>query len=203
MDERILDIDGWMHEIELRWLYDTARKVPAGELVVEIGAWMGRSSAAIYEGCAGKNPVVSIDTWQGSPDEPHEIAQQVDLLGVYLENMRTLGFEPKPFPPGLGMSLPSEPHYLVLDSLEALTLIPDNSVCWWFYDGRHTTTQENIAAWMRKMKPGLVTGHDYFCFYDYIQPAVHRLLKHINQIVHSIWVKYWKTEPAETPPHWY
>ena len=119
MDERILDIEGWMHPIELQWLCETARKVPEGELIVEVGAWMWRSSAAIYEGAKGKNPVVSIDTWQGSPDEPHEKAQEIDLLAAYRENMAGLGHYVSAFP--AFDSLSKQPYYLLSDSIDAIS----------------------------------------------------------------------------------
>lgn len=190
-----------MHDTELQWLYDTAKKVPEGELIVEIGAWMGRSAAAIYEGAKGKNPVISIDTWQGSPDEPHGKAQEIDLLAAYRENMAALGHYVSAFP--AFDSLARQPYYLEADSIDAAHQFPDGSISWWFYDGRHTTTKENIVAWLPKIGTGLVTGHDYFCFYDHIQPAVHQLLHHINGITYSVWVRYWNGGPTDRPPPWY
>ena len=197
MDERIKAIEGWMAESELAWLYETAKKVPPGEIILEIGAWMGRSSAAIYDGARDRALVVSVDTWQGSPDEPHELAQEVDLLSVYMANMREMGFDPQPYE-GFEDSERS-PQYLVGDSLQVCELVPDNSVSWLFYDGRHTKTGENLDSWMPKMKEhSLLTGHDYFCFYRYIQQEIHKRF-YVHEIDDSIWVKYMGLEK----PDWY
>jgi len=182
----IMNIDGWMAKPELIWLYNTAKKVPAGGLIVEIGAWMGRSSAAIYLGACGKNPVITIDTWKGSPDEPHEIAKTTDIFATYRKNIESIGIplvEFESFP------LENKCYYLVGDSLEVVKRFVDKSVAWLFYDGRHTTTGENIDAWLPKMKDdGLLTGHDYFCFYEHIQQEIHKRF-YIREIHHSIWVR--------------
>jgi hypothetical protein len=197
MDERILQIEGWMEEVELRWLYEVASKVPAGELLVEIGAWQGRSSAAIFTGARGKSRAVTIDTWQGSPDEPHEIAKTVDMCAMFLRNMRDLGILIEPFQSYKGLR--NGNYYLTGDSLSVVDDFPDESICWMFYDGRHTMTGENLDAWMPKMKPdAILSGHDYFCFYDYIQQEIHKRF-YIHQIIHSIWVRYLGLEP----PSWY
>lgn len=183
---------------ELKWLYETARKVPAGELIVEIGAWRGRSSVAIYLGAGEKNPVVSVDTWKGSPDEPeHEVAKTEDIFSDYLSNVELIGVKPRKFE-SFG-SMGKGVYYLVGDSLEVVNDFPDKSICWLFYDGRHTKTGENLDAWIAKMKPdGLLTGHDYFCFFEHIQQEIHQRF-YIHQLHQSIWVKY--MEHAK-PPRW-
>lgn len=198
MNEAIREIDGWMADVELDWLCNTSKTVPAGELVVEVGAWMGRSSAAIYSGAAGTKRVVSVDTWQGSPDEmEHEVAKTEDVLAIYRNNMARLGIQVS--------ELPSWGHedngnyYLVGDSLSVVDAVPDASIAWLFYDGYHGLTGENLDKWLPKMQPdGLLTGHDYFCFYDTIQQEIHRRF-YINEIHHSIWVKYLGGEA----PGWY
>jgi len=35
---------------------------------------------------------------------------------------------------------------------------------------------------------GLLTGHDYFCFYEHIQQEIHKRF-YIREIHHSIWVR--------------
>lgn len=189
MDQRILDITGWMSPVELECLYEVSLKVPPNELVVEIGAWMGRSSAAIYAGAQGKNPVVSIDTWQGNLGDPGtDIAKTTDIFQIYLQNMRACGFDPQPLSSWCGLE--NKCYYVVGDSLEIVRDVPDGSIAWLFYDGEHRTTGENIDAWMPKIElDGLLTGHDYFGFYEYIQQEIHKRF-YIHQIVDSIWVRY-------------
>jgi len=186
MNPKILEIDGWMHPIELEWLYNTAQRIPKGSLIVEVGAWKGRSSAALYEGAGKEKTVISIDTWQGQDDLPdHKEALEKDIFKIFLFNMRNLGFDPQPYRPGqLG------PQYLIMDAIEASTLFRDQSVDWLFDDGDHRMCGTDIDVWYPKMKPdGLYSGHDYFCFYETIQQEIHKRF-YIHQIVYSIWVRY-------------
>lgn len=192
MNPKILQIDGWMHPIELEWLFHIAQKVPEEGVIVELGAWKGRSSAALYEGAGNKKNVVSIDTWRGQKnlvDFDHSEVKTTDIFKVYIENMRQLGFNPKPSP------IPYEPHhygpqYIISDSVEASKYFQNNSVDWIFIDADHTKTGEDIDAWLPKMKTdGLMTGHDYFSFYETIQQEIHKRF-YIHQIIHSIWVRY-------------
>jgi hypothetical protein len=188
MNPKILQIDGWMAEVELNWLYETAKKIPDGSLIIEIGAWKGRSSAAFYAGAAGRKRVVSIDTWKGQPDlvdSEHLEVKTTNIFEVYIRNMRQLGFNPTPYNPRqLGE------QYLISDSVEATECFDENTVDWIFIDGDHVRTGEDIDAWLPKMKPdGLMTGHDYFCFYETIQQEIHKRF-YIHEIIHSIWVRY-------------
>lgn len=205
MNPKILEIDGWMAPEELTWLYETARKVPPSGLIVEIGAWQGRSSAAIYEG-AGKEAagvqspnkiVVSIDTWQGQDDLPdHQIAKEVDMFQIYLANIKALGFSPLRFP---FLTLRNRNHYLINDSVNSAVFFDDKSIDWIFIDGDHRLCGADIDAYLPKMKAdGLITGHDYFCFYETIQQEIHKRF-YIHEIHYSIWVRY----IGLSKPWWY
>ena len=68
--ERALEIDGFMLPEELEGLFATARALPPGANVVEIGSWKGRSTVAICEGLAANETarVWAIDTFDGDPD---------------------------------------------------------------------------------------------------------------------------------------
>lgn len=195
LNPKVYEIDGWMFDPELRFLSKVAGAITPGSLIVEIGVWMGRSSAAIYSGSNGRNRVISIDTWLGSPEEPaHDIAKEQDIMAVYLDNMRKCGLHVEPFS---AQSLEvNGNYYLRADSVEAAKLFADASIDWWFYDARHTTTGENIDVWLPKMKPnGLFTGHDYFCFYDSIQQEIHKRF-FVHWVVHSIWLRYLNEKPT-------
>jgi hypothetical protein len=194
LDRKVYDIDGWMADTELEWLYRTASRVPVGSLIVEIGAWMGRSSAAIFLGSGKDKTVVSIDTWKGSPDEPHELASKYDIFTLFAYNLSNLGIDVQEYRPGAGAGH----YYLTGDSIELAAQFADQSIAWLFYDGSHSMTGENLDAWVPKMKPdGLLAGHDYFCFYESIQQEIHKRF-YIHQIHHSIWVKYM----GNSPPSW-
>jgi hypothetical protein len=225
MNSEILELQGWMDHVELDWLYHTAQKVPEGGLIVEIGAWKGRSSAALYEGTEHKNTTISIDTWKGQDDLPtHEEARVGDLLQVYLNNMKMLGHTPVEIfsylsgkfdtaTPGEmitgqeygmqqikpGYPLSTGPYYMVSDSVKAAQYFADQSIDFLFIDGDHRLCGEDIDAFLPKMKPdGLLTGHDYFCFYETIQQEIHKRF-YIHQLVSSIWVRH----VGLYKPEWY
>jgi len=186
-----------MFEPELDWLYNTARKLPRGSIIIEIGVWKGRSSAALYEGAGLEKSVISIDTWQATPEakDAYLEAQTTDVFQVYLENMRHLGFNPLPYVHGqLG------PQYLKQDSVEAANCFDDGSVDLVFIDGDHYRCGEDIDAWFPKLKgvDSMITGHDYIDFPQYIQQEIHKRFW-IHQLICSIWVHYTELRA----PNWY
>jgi predicted O-methyltransferase YrrM len=196
MDQRVLGIDGWMAEEELDWLYETASKIPADGLIVELGSWFGRSSAALALGMLPSVRLVCIDTWLGTPTEPaHSIAQTIDIHAHFLANMDNLGVGVLPYERDrLGV------QYLKMNSVDAAQFFNDASVDLIFIDGDHRKVGLDLDAWLPKMKPeSIVSGHDYFCFYEFIQPQIHEQLTYIHEIHHSIWVRYFPVEK----PGWY
>jgi len=200
MDQRILEIEGWMADVELEWLHQTAQKLPEGALAVSLGAWLGRSDAALFTGALPSVSVVSIDTWRGTEGEPgHEIAKTQNIQAQYMENMANLDIVVKPYNRArIG------PQYLQQDSVWAAQLFEPKSVDFLFVDDDHRNPGGALDVWLPCMKDGsLVCGHDYFCFYEYIQPQVHARLHHIHEIRNSIWVKYWNTDPVDSRPMWY
>ena len=65
--DHALTIQGWMSKAELRWLSEQAA---GSQLVIEMGAWCGRSSVAL----SAAERVVCVDTWRGSPEHAETIA---------------------------------------------------------------------------------------------------------------------------------
>jgi len=196
MDERILEIEGWMAEPELEWLYQTAQKLPEGALAVSLGAWLGRSDAALFLGAKPGVRVVSVDTWRGTPSEPaHDIAKTENIHERYLVNMSNLGIEVLPY-----NRERKGPQYIQQDSIFASQLFEPKTIDWLFVDDDHTRPGPVLDKFLPMMKDeSVVSGHDYFCFYEFIQPQVHERLRYIHEIQHSIWVRYWNSEK----PAWY
>jgi hypothetical protein len=80
------NIEGWMSNIELQWLYETASKMKS---VVEIGCWKGRSTHAILSGCKGN--VFAIDTFKGTKDQidaEHKEALKGNIYSEFIENTK-------------------------------------------------------------------------------------------------------------------
>lgn len=99
IDETIF---GWLTEAEALRLYNLAHTVPPGTAIVELGAFMGRSTAALAAGALHSNRqtrVISIDTWQGSGEpEAEKICRQKmaehgvdDLFALHRKNLEALG----------------------------------------------------------------------------------------------------------------
>lgn len=199
LDPRILAIDGWMTWVDLEWLYKTAEKLPDNALVVEIGPWLGRSTAAIALAAAHKARIVSIDTWRGQSDlleTDHKLATEIDVKAQFVTHMQYVGLNPTPY-----AGIPEYPglYYLEADSVASASEFPDGSIDWWFDDGDHRLLGADIDAYTPKFKPAcLVTGHDYFCFYETVQQEIHKRFW-IHEIQDSIWVKH----SAADWPQWY
>ena len=89
---KIDSIEGWLSEVEARQLYELARK-PTAEVVVEIGSFLGRSTAALSLGIRTSqrtgSKVYAVDTWQGDGDGSRD---RIEKLGVNarIEHWNTL-----------------------------------------------------------------------------------------------------------------
>ena len=142
INSAILSIDGWMSTQELEWLYNTAKSLPKGSLIVEIGSWKGRSTSALYLGAGINKAVVAIDTWQGTPsEEAHREAKERNVFRVFLSNMRQLNLYPQPYRKyALGE------QFLIMRSIRACDLFDDNSIKFLFIDGDHLNVDKDIIA---------------------------------------------------------
>lgn len=78
---RIDPIEGWLSNLEAKWLFERAFDLPEGANLVEIGSFKGRSTCCLAFGCRGTNKRVSaIDTFDGGPDLPrHDSFQEFYL----------------------------------------------------------------------------------------------------------------------------
>lgn len=139
-------IDGWLYPEEADWLYEQVKALPDGAIIVEIGAWMGRSTCALAVACTGTaNRVFTIDTFKGSREH-------------------------QPVPPNLRQQL--EANLERLGVAKYVTVIQDKSLAvardWkWsepyidlvFLDGNHDDTAADIRAWRPHVR-GIFAVHD-------------------------------------------
>lgn len=185
MDARIPNIDGWMSYWELKWLYECALQIPDEGLIVEIGAWKGRSTAALYTAAGDNKAVVTVDTWLGQPNlrnTTHREAIEANLFDVFMLNMAMLDLKPKPYKKGnVGA------QYLHMESVDAAPFFDDGSVDMLFIDGDHERAGADIDAWYSKVKSGCT-----ICGHDWHWQCVNRAVKNrfsVDAVVDTIWIK--------------
>lgn len=68
--------EGWLTEAQARRLWDAARRVPGGGLVVEIGSFRGRSAIVMATALADGARLIAIDPHAGGDRGPQEIAPE-------------------------------------------------------------------------------------------------------------------------------
>ena len=82
----VSSVEGWLLEEEARWLFDTARKLPPGSVIVEIGSFKGRSTCCLAVGCGRRGRVFAVDTFDGGPNLP-----KANSLPAFTDNIEECG----------------------------------------------------------------------------------------------------------------
>lgn len=158
-DAEASPIEGWMDIDELEWLCDTAVNM---DTVVEIGAWKGRSTTALLQGCKGI--VFAVDPWRG-----------------YQDNYREFIYNTAEF---------SHLAIFKMPSVRAATIFNGAPVDMVFIDADHSyeSVKNDIEAWLPKTKK-IICGHDYG---DPLSPGVKQAVdEKFNDVrwINSIWYK--------------
>jgi predicted O-methyltransferase YrrM len=93
-------IHGWWAPDAGRKLYELVKRSEGN--VLELGAWCGRSTAWIAAALAARGDeafVHSVDTWEGTPDEPvhaelmKDLPEGLTLLGLWQRNLKELDLD--------------------------------------------------------------------------------------------------------------
>lgn len=179
-------IQGWMHFVELEFLYDQMLKQKEGAVVVEIGSWKGRSAHAIASGIldSGTPKKFScIDTFKGAVTNPKqsERAEVEDVLSEFKKNLKDFDVE-----------------VIVGDSAKSSSQFEDGSVDFVFLDANHDYefAIEDIKSWLPKLKKdALMTGHDYKDGYKGVKRAVDEVLANVETFPDSIWL--WRNKQGD------
>ena len=186
MRDDIVNMAGWGSTKELEFLQSTASQLPPKSLVVEIGSWKGRSTAALFSMFDRSSTLVTIDTWFGSVEDRSIFYSDVytaDIFKVFMENMETLfGFFPRPF-------MVDRTGFLFLraHAEEAFLLFKDQSIDFWYNDGDHLQLNRDLELWQPKIKPGgIMAGHDYCDSYPSVKEVVNARFK-FYELVDTIW----------------
>jgi hypothetical protein len=166
--------------------YDHAvREANEGDTLVEVGAWLGRSTAFLGERvkASGKRlKVLAVDTFRGSPDEPSMVASAEALGGsvrpFFERNMRLAG-------------VLEFVEIWETRSLDAASAVRDGSCALVFIDAdhRYESVRADIRAWISKVRPGgMLAGHDCYT-YPEVFAAVHdELPKQFITTDENVWI---------------
>ncbi|MDD4889056.1 MAG: class I SAM-dependent methyltransferase [Phycisphaerae bacterium] len=152
------EIDGWF---DFDRLYHNAVATAAdGAHFVEVGAWLGRSTAFMGERIAASGKRIkfdAVDTWTGGTDAPVNALLRAELpkynghlYDMFLQNMEACGVKEFITP-------------VRADSAEAAERYADGSLDFVFIDGDHSApiVARDLAAYWPKVKPGgVMAGHD-------------------------------------------
>ena len=160
------NIEGWMSDEELAFLYSQATQM---RQVVEIGSWLGRSSHALLSGCQGE--VYCIDHFIGSPeDETKDLAKTRNVHGEFFNNVGMF--------PNLTM--------MKMKSVDAVKFFPDGSIDMVFLDGGHDyeSIRTDITIWAVKCRR-LLCGHDIH--FPGVKQAVDEKFRSYERPAGNIW----------------
>lgn len=165
-------IRGWMSESELLWLSEQASKHHS---VCEVGVFLGRSTVALLQHCAGT--VLAVDTFLGSPGSAVEReaapSHGDDIYRQFVEN--TLDFDNLAI-----MRCRSETAAVLLDKM-------GYSCDLLFLDGDHSVEAliRDIELFRPLLEPGaILAGHDFG------RDTIHESLLRCGikpQVVETIW----------------
>ena len=185
MNQKILEIQGWMAEDELEFLYNMVADAGPDDLIVELGSWKGRSTAALYSAMHGNQTVVTVDTWLGQADirfEAHSEVLQHDIFLEFLDNMRIFGIEPRWF-----NTNSSGACYLRMESSDAASLFKDRPINRLFVDCDHNKVGEDIDSFSPYMakNDAILCGHD-FNWIGVKESVTARFP--ISEVISDIWV---------------
>jgi len=120
--------------------------------IVEVGAWLGKSTFYLVDHYGKKAEIYTVDTWRGSHEElntTHHLATTRDIFVDFMKNMRI----------HIGRFTP-----LRLLSTDAAEIFDDNSIDFIFIDGDHSydAVRSDLIAWVPKLTTnGIIAGHDY------------------------------------------
>ena len=93
---RIDTVEGFLVPGQEKWLFQAARSLPEQDVIVEIGAYKGKSTASLALGCLGSSRhVFSVDTFGGLYEDVRntEMAHkfEADFLKDWQRNMSRVG----------------------------------------------------------------------------------------------------------------
>ena len=151
----VADVEGWMSPDQARRLYDAAAGTHAGQQIVEIGSFRGRSTIVLAWAAPTGVQVIAIDPHAGNDRGPQELAgfeaEAADDHEVFRTNLRNAGVSARVTHL---RCFSDEAHDCVHGTIEVL-----------YVDGAHRygPARIDIRDWGRRVTPGgTMLIHDSF-----------------------------------------
>lgn len=173
---------------------DAVASAPSPAHFVEVGAWLGRSTAFLAVEIARSGKPIRLDVvdhWEGSVNEPafRDVLRATDVYHEFEGHMRRGGvWDALTVVRG--------------DSAAAAAGYADGSLDFVFIDGSHdyASVRRDVLAWLPKVRPGgTLAGHDWGRYE--VAPAVRGVLPEAAVGVRgSSWVYTVPGPPAGGPP---
>ena len=138
-----------------------------GMVVLEVGSWVGNGSTKVIAEAIRDvgGTLYCVDTWAGSDNVEHHQrfrARYNSMFTVFSENVKRYGAQHIVKP-------------LVMSSLEASRMFPDDGIDLVFIDGNHgySHVKQDVLAWLPKVKAGgVLCGHDCDASYADLDAAL-------------------------------
>lgn len=163
------NVPGWTSPAELAWLAQQAKRFDS---VVEIGAWMGRSTMVLLSNCRGT--LITIDNWDVELMRPYGDARKA--RNVFYRNVE---------------NHPNHENLWILevDSRKAASIVTQQ-VDMVFIDANHNYSPVllDILTWLPKTRH-LICGHDYSDVWPGVKRAVAEVFGNSFKTIESIWYR--------------
>jgi hypothetical protein len=148
-------IPGWFDYCDI--YREQVESATDGCRFVEVGAWLGRSTAFMAVEIANARKRIEfhvVDTWRGSPNEPEHqaVVQRTggSVFASFWDNMRRGGVQ-------------EYVKVMCSDSVTAASQFETESLDFVFIDAEHgfESVRRDIAAWLPRVRTGgIIAGHD-------------------------------------------
>jgi predicted O-methyltransferase YrrM len=165
-----------------------AKELKDGDVVAEVGTWLGRSLIYLAQECqrlGKKIKIIAVDNFKGEidpetgqviPEHQKTLAECGSIYKLFEQNIERCGVA--------GMV-----ETFVGDSAEEAVEVEDGSLAFCFIDAAHDyeSVKRDIAAWLPKIKKsGTIAGHD--ANWEGVGKAVKEALPDAAIIMGSIWI---------------
>lgn len=163
------NIPGWFDDDFKRVYQQAVDRARGGEIFVEVGSWLGRSTAFLIVELMNQGKMISfyaVDHWCGSPGKQYltEIAHHGDAFARFMAMLVDNRVVDQVWP-------------LRCDSTMAAGAFRDDSLDFVFLDAAHDfeSVRKDVQAWLPKVKEGgVLAGHDVPC--PGLMNAVHEFI---------------------------